>query len=425
MTSGRPPTKKSSQDLGVRCQPRVKPHALVLLTALVACEGTEIRRPSAPSTPARIPDPGPIVPATVSPISMFEQRTFAVEARSPVVAVTPDGVVHHAAIDAALMWPTITRDGAEPVALPGARAPSMSLALVASADGALHATWDAGGAILYATIDPVTYAGAAQVIATEGYEPTLAIAPDGTIALAFTAEAPAAEDGKLPPRIMVATGSVDGSQVVFGAAEHVNPACCESPNGGEIEKMSGASVAVAPDGTIHVTYEWSAWDSTTIEHVMGGAAGWSTVLVIDQVAFSPCPSITADETGAHIVFLREGNSDVWYVHVSNDGVASATRSLYRSESFIRMAMLLQDAAGRQHIAITSTTRGQFQLEYLLAGTEVAEPILVTHVDRPAFLDLTPRAGGAIVSPSGRIHYAYRISEDQRAFGGAAMVAVGR
>lgn len=121
----------------------------------------------------------------------------------------------------------------------------------------------------------------------------------------------------------------------------------------------------------------------------------------------PCPALAIDENNvAYISFIEEPNRDVFLVEVEDD-VASERRSLYTTQEYITMSMMVRDVAGDLHVLVTDNTAPGGRLLYVAPDADPMDlPIEVTTTESPGFVDMTPRAGGLLISPSGNLLIGY-------------------
>ena len=68
-----------------------------------------------------------------------------------------------------------------------------------------------------------------------------------------------------------------------------------------------------------------------------------------------------------------------------------------------MSMMVRDGAGDLHVLVTDNTAPGGRLLYIEPGADPMDlPIEVTTTESPGFVEMTPRAGGLLVSPAGNL-----------------------
>jgi hypothetical protein len=374
------------------------------------------------------PGVGPVAVGEVDdidPVEGFALDELSAPATSAVAAVAPDGSLFRAYIDGISGWPVVIDGVGQRHELPGGTHPegNDAIAMVGSADGAMHVVSSGGGIIYYARLRDGVFDPTQSIAPVAARDATVAIAPGGDLVVAYVAEAP--EGAAEPDRIQFVRGvpGVDGVQ--FGAPTVVNPECCVNEHGEPAEAMSAPSLAIGADGSTHVVYEWTTWSNTTIEYVNDVGGALNPPVKISEAAFVPCPSLAVDaDNKAFVTFLEEPNRDVFLIEVDG-GAVSERRSLYTTQEYLTMSMMVRDGAGRLHVLATDNTAAGGRLLYVAPDAPPDAPATeVTTVESPGFVEMTPRAGGLVVSPNGRLLVGYervpRWSEM-----GAAEVAVSR
>lgn len=412
---------------------------IVGAVALIGCAGVEAEVPTGPGEPGEphepgepgveglAPTPGPIAQAPVVEVPGVEERfsvtTLSEGAASPVTAVTPELTLLYAYVDLETDWPVVGRvGGGDAVPLPGDPGATASVAMVASADGTAHLLWDAGGVVRHVRWHPDGRFDEPQVLSEEGArDPNAAVGPDGELAVAWTRDLPLDAEGERQPAIIEATrGVLAAGALSFEPTRLASEGCCRAEFGGPSNATSGPSVAVAPNGDMHLVWEWSTFSNTTIEH-RSEADGFATSVVISDVAFSPCPALVVDEDGAHISYLVENwDNRVLYKRVLGGEIVEE-RALYSPDgAFPRLALMKRDEANVLHLGVVERVGGSDRLVYVrVEEGETAH--VISEVERPAQIHLTPRAGGAIIAPDGKMLLAYqRAMADGPSFGEFAM-----
>jgi hypothetical protein len=352
--------------------------------------------------------PGPVRGGPVDIIEGFSVLPVAPDVRSPVTAVTPDGQTHVGYVRGEYGWPAVGTLGEDDaVDLPGEQTSTQAVAMVASADGTLHLAWDADRRIRYVRRYPDGHFSEPVLLGEEpSREPNLALTRAGEVVVVWTHDTPPMDDVRTSPRVMVAEGA--GEPVAFGAPRIVNPSCCVNEFGDPADRMSGASLAIGPDDAVHVVYEWSSWSNTTIDYVREEGAGFSAPVQISNAAFIPCPALMVDEDGAHITYLRELEPSVFYRNVV-DGVAGEEIAVYTPEvGRVTMTMSVRDPEGVLHMGVTeegaTAVLSYMRLDDVHAPAEVTP--IVEMEELGSRLELTPRAGGVLLTPDGRTLFTY-------------------
>jgi hypothetical protein len=327
----------------------------------------------------------------------FDIYELSAAGRAPVVAVAPDGARHTGHITSAGKA-LLTMEGAPAVALEGS-GEAKRIAMTTGSDGSLHVVTDPGGTIQYQRIE-ADGTMHAPIALQEGRSPTIALAAADEVVVAFTQDMPPDAMG-LPQtdRVLVARGQVSGTFAGFEEAVEANAGCCSTEFADAADTVSGPSLALGPDGAVHVVYEWMTFSNTTVDYVVETSPGqFAAPLPVAQAAFSPCPALAVDEQGAHITYLLEFNQDVWYVNVDEAGIGEPVSLHHTDEGDIRLALMTRDAGGAMHVVAEErlwddTTR----LSYLRVEDGVAaEPMLVTEAEGPTAFRLSPTAGGLAI-----------------------------
>lgn len=278
--------------------------------------------------------------------------------------------------------------------LPSAEASSVALA--ADGTGRVHAVFEDAGSIRYTLHSAGAWSTPVAVSSLPGSaEPTLAVAPDGDVVVAWVRGTDAA------PVIEFARGA-DG---VFGTPAPVNAGCCIDDFGEAAYAMTGPSLAIGPDGRAHIVYEWMSYGFAVVEYVGELEAGQGVFQEepesIALAAFMPCPSVVADEEGAHVTWLPEYPTEVHYTLVA-DGLAAEPETLYAPDTTLVMAMSVHDGDGSRHLVVTEwTDLGTQVIRYLPPGDLQGE-VLAEGID----ITLTPRAGGFSIGPDGEVSIAW-------------------
>jgi len=398
---------------------------LVLLSS--AC-GSEVGTP---------PDPpiggGPVPPGTVGAVGSFTVAPLAEGAVGPVVAVSFDGSLHAGWIDAATAWPVFAAAGEGPVPLPGEPAPARTLAMAASLDGAVHLVWDGGGAIHYTHWHAGAFATPQILDAPEvgAREPTIAVAPAGDVVVAYTVDVTPPDVFPTEPALIRARrGRVSaGGDVVFAPAVVANPGCCTwgaAPGGPTSVRVSGPTLVVAGDDSIHIIYEWTTSYDTVLEYTHDRGGAFSAPVGIEHAAYVPCPSLAVDGDVAHVTYLLDDTRYVWYTTITG-GVVAPKQSIYTAIDYATMAMMVRDASGALHVGVTEIGAAASRLVYLRAadGTMLTPPVVAASIESPAYLDLTPVSGGVVISPQGDLRFSFLSRGPLGDGAGTAQVATGR
>lgn len=374
---------------------------LALLWVLFAVAGCTVDG-GGPEGPGAL---GPVAGVPVGVVSDFSLSPLAAPAMRPVVAVGSNGAIHAAYIDGADQWPVLLQAGFDPTPLPGTIQPTLALSMLASQDGALHIVWDPGTAIHYVRVEASGFFHEPMVIVAEGArEPTIAMSQAGDVYVAYTEDSPAVEQAD---RIMVARGQLQGTFAGFLPPEHVNADCCVDDIGNAAQVMSGPSMAIGDDGSVHVVYEWTGSFNTRIEYQHDRSGQFSAPLTISDVAFSPCPAIAVDGNTTHITYIREYDRNIWHTTISNGELAQPT-PIYEATDYPTMALMLLAPDGELHVGVTESRADGGHLSYIRVGAAPgALPVNVTQSEMASgFLDLTPATGGAVITPSGDVAFAY-------------------
>ena len=369
--------------------------------------------PHDPADPTNPTDPNDPKPPRPNPES-FDTEMLAEGAHAPVVAVA-DGVRHHAFIDAQ-GEAVLALDGVAS-ALPVAGV-SRAIGITAGPDGALHVVWDPDGAIQYLRVDFDGTMHGPMLVADEGRDPNIVVTNTDGVVVGYTVDKDDEAD-----HVMIAEGTVSGTFGGFDPPTHINPGCCMGQYEEPAYRVSGPSLAVAPDGAVHVLYEWMGNFDTTIDYVRQDGAYFTAPLEVARAAFAPCPAIAVDDRGAHITYLLEQNQDVWYVTVSDDvvGEASSIHTLGDSSGYIYLALMALDADGIMHVAVQQQREGVAELLYLRAGES---PLEVASRAFPGDLALSPTAGGFVLYDD-TVLLPYTSRDGQEVPTNEAMLAEGR
>lgn len=391
--------------------------SLFIALGATACGGMETDS-LRPGSPEQEPEGlGPVTAGFVKSIERFDNSPLLDgEGHNPVVAVGPDGRVHVAAINEQLGWPAF-EDG---FPFPGQNRTDIStaMALVADSKGNLHATWTRGRDVLYAELDPEDHRGGAVVVG-QGQKPNFALGADGRMFISFISY----EDFELgiPPLVMVAEGrNGEFSDPVVTQSE---PEWAGDPGQAT---LSGASMAVDAQGDLHLVYGWTTRGRTVVEYVRTVDGVWSSNVRIADAAFSPCPDIALDSRGtAHIVYLLENNSRVMAARV-RDGVVSEPYVVYGDAFNIYMAKIAIDSSDAIHLIVHSHYRdGKDRLHYVARPqSRGMKQVDIAFQDESQGLRLTPRAGGTVVGPNGKLYVPFVRRQMNRSYNGTFQLATG-
>lgn len=405
--------------------------AMLGIGALIGCGPASTQQsPNGPQNPNQEENPyldlRPTPSGKIGRALTFERKSVAEAAASPVAAYTEEGV-WYAYIDRNTRWPVLRSPEGEVVTIPeivhehGAK----SLTMVASIDGALHLAFELDTAIYYThRTSEGSFSQLAMIEPYAAKEPTLALSQMGALVLAYTFDVSealrrAGNDlgGGLgePERIMVRRGVLQDRAVVFSDPQHANPDCCVDDLADKAHTVSGPSLAVDAAGTAHIVYEWMTDSTVTIEYLNDQSGRFQAhPLAVTNVGFFPCPAIGVDAQGVHITYLEAGQEHAWYVRVV-DGEMSSRQSIYQAnDGHIFMVMMMLDSDGERHFTVHEETWGDdAALRILHVATEdneLQEPQVSLQFPVEGSLQMTPRAGGAMIAPDGRLRLAFELTE---------------
>ena len=357
---------------------------------------------------------GPIEVGVAPHVEDFFVHYLPVEASEPVSTVSGDDFgLYYAFVSLVDQWPYVMRAEGAPRALPGERAETRAIAIASSADGRIHFVFDPGTQIRYVRMHPDGSFDEPIVLdEARGREPTLAIASDGQVVVAWTRDA--ADPSESSAEIVVARGEPYAGTMIFGPGVVANADCCTDFEGNPALAMSGASLSLDREGRAHLLYEWSSIFDTVIDYVYEDGDAFSAPLVVAEAAFSPCPALHVDESGtAHVTYIRDVETSVFYAQV-RDGEVFDQGAIFTPETGrATLALMTFDAGGVMHVAL-SESHGS--IRYLRIEDEVMARVTIVD-EEGTYARLTPRAGGFYIAPDGKPITAF-------SHGSEAQVAVG-
>jgi hypothetical protein len=392
--------------------------ALTFAAALLAC-GVERATPlghgngDPPADPMDPADPGEM---------KFETTTAGLDVHHPVVAINGAGTIFRAAVSAELQWPVFLnvrcaqRFPGEPTIDPqGQPEPVTSLAMVASADGRVHAVWSDYSFVHYARFD--TGLGGQWMRVAEGdmTQPTTAVSPEGIVTIAYAGGRVSREPTR---QLLVIQGTLEDG---FSSPVHVNPDCCEDdrPGRDSAYRVSVAALHVDDLGFVHLAYQWRVSGDTYLDYISNNGRTWYRgARFVDVSTDSIDPAFAVAENGLHFAYVTS-EGDV--AHVLYKNARESTVEKFSPGGTIQQLRMDLDAAGVAHFAVSHIT-DRTELSYVRSDA-LDRPIdIAGRRDPLELLRLTMGAGGSLLTPAGELIVPYLRGDY---WWGTAEVAVGR
>ena len=266
----------------------------------------------------------------------------------PSLAVGPDGTVHIAwerinspvgSTDYDIFYkrfvPGTGWTTTELVSPESTGAWSFKPSLAVGPDGTVHIAWEEGVDIMYRRFVPGTGWTATEVVSTEStdnsFEPSLAVDPDGTVHIAW-ADSTRYTGPKTTPHIFY-------KKYVPGTGWTTTEVVSTESNW----TSSNPSLAVGSDGTVHIAWQdlWGAKLEILYKRFVPGT-GWTTTEVVSTESKEACrePSLAVGPDGTvHIAWQEDiettdllSDVDIWYRRFV-PGTGWSTTEIISTESF--------------------------------------------------------------------------------------------